>query len=148
MLPRITAIIAAALCAGVAYAAITPGPTVTDANVIARLGGPLLPADHLALAAYYRAEAKAEEARIEFTDRLFRAYMQLEGKRFEPAKEQARKLLRAARESRKRDDLLAAAHQTLAFEQADQGAVIDLQTPSPGTRQAPHPTAHPQTPAP
>ncbi len=121
-----------AIAAAVANAGVTPGPAVTDATVVARIGGALSPSDHLALSVYYSAKAKAEAPRIEATEQLFRAYMQLEGKPYEPLKEQARKLLRAARESRKRYELLAAAHQTLAFEQADDGGAIG--TPTPGAR--------------
>ena len=119
-MPRRPATVAVAvLLAAAAFGGVTPGPAVTDANVVARLAGILSPPDNLAIAQYYRAKAKAEEPRIEVTDHLLRAYMQLEGKVYEPLKEQARKLLRAARESKKRYELLAAAHQTLAFEMAD-----------------------------
>jgi len=105
--------------AALAAAGVTPGPAVTDANVAARVHGTLSPPDNLALAHYYQTEAKAEAARIDAADRLLRAYNGLEGKVYEPLKAQARKLLRAARESRKRYELLAAAHQHLAFAQAD-----------------------------
>ena len=92
------------------FARITPGPAVTDANVVARLGGVLTAADELALAHYYRAQAEAQAGRIEFHDRLFRAYMAMEGKTAEPLQRQARELLKAARESRQHYELLAQAH--------------------------------------
>jgi hypothetical protein len=126
----IVAVLAAA--AAVAFAALpTPGPAVTDATLIARLGRPLTPADHLALAVYYRAKAKASDPQVDFADRLYRTYLTLEGKPFIPVQDQARKLLRGARELRKRFELLAAAHQTLALEQIDDGGAVF--TPVPAT---------------
>jgi hypothetical protein len=122
--------------AAVAFAALpTPGPTVTDATLIARLGRPLTPADHLALAVYYRAKAKEADARVEFADRLYRTYLKLEGKPFIPVQEQARKLLRGARELRKRFEMLAAAHHTLALEQLDDDGSVFTPVPvTPATR--------------
>lgn len=120
---------ALALSAALALAAVTPGRPVTGATVEARVAALLTPADHLALTEYYRAEARAQAARIDAAERLLRAYMQLEGRLYQPVQDQARRLLRAARESRKRYELLAAAHQTLAFELVDDGGAAT--TPSP-----------------
>lgn len=107
---RLAAIVTVLLLATLAVATVTPGRPVTDATVIARLGGPLTRADELALAQYYRARAEGEAARIAFHDQLFRAYLAMEGKAAEPLQRQARELLKAARESRQHYELLAQAH--------------------------------------
>jgi hypothetical protein len=107
--------LAASLLAAAAVARVTPGPVVTDATVAERVRHLQTPAEQLALADYYAAEAAAETARIEFYEHLFRAYQALEGRDYEPLRVQARALLKAARESRKRLDLLATAHRNRAL---------------------------------
>jgi hypothetical protein len=89
-------------------------PPVTDANVADRVLAARSKADQQALAAYYKAKAGAEDPRIAHYEQLFRAYMQLEGKPFEPLQRQARALLKAARMSKKYYELLAQAHLTMA----------------------------------
>jgi hypothetical protein len=98
-------------------AVVTPrSASITDANVADRVLSARTKADHEALANYYLAQARAEEPRIDHYDRLFRAYMQLEGKEAEPLQRQARYLLRAARMMKQHDELLAQAHRTLAWQ--------------------------------
>jgi hypothetical protein len=94
-------------------------PAVTDADVAARVLSARTKADHEALAAYYKAKAKAEEPSIEHYDQLFRAYMKLEGKRVEPLQRQARMLLKGARMLKQRYELLAQAHLNMAWEDHD-----------------------------
>jgi hypothetical protein len=103
------------LTAVAALARITPGPTVTDANVAERVRTLRTPAEQLALADYYAAKAVAEEPRIEFYEQLFRAYRDLEGRDYEPLRQQARALLKAARQTRKHLELLATAHRHRGF---------------------------------
>lgn len=91
-------------------------PPVTDANVAERILSAHSKADQIALADYYKAKAKAEEPRIAHYDQLFRAYMKMEGKVAEPLQRQARSLLKAARMSKQRYELLSQAHRTLAWE--------------------------------
>src|SRR5215472_5894436 len=114
----------AAHAAGTPKAAATPrrgstasaGP-VTDANVAQRVLEARTKADNLALAAYYTNKAAAEQSRVDFYDQLFRAYMKLEGKKqVEPLQRHARALLRAARVSKARYELLAEAHRDIAWE--------------------------------
>lgn len=107
--------LAALLLAVAALARVTPGPAVTDATVAERVRHLQTPAEQLALADYYAAKAAAETPHIEFYEKLFQAYRDLEGKDYEPLRVQARALLRAARESRKRFDLLATAHRNRAL---------------------------------
>lgn len=92
---------------------------VTSANVAARVLGARTTADHEALAAYYKAQAAAEEPRIAYFDQLFRAYMQLEGKQVEPEQRHARTLLKGARMVKQHYELLAQAHLNLAWENKD-----------------------------
>src|SRR5262245_50222520 len=89
---------------------------VTDANVAERVLSAHSRADQLAIADYYKAKAAAEEPRIAHFDALFRAYMKLQGKVAEPLQRQARALLKAARMSKQRYELLAQAHRNRAFE--------------------------------
>jgi len=113
----------AAHAAGTPVPAATPrrgtpsaGP-VTDANVAQRVLNARTKADNLALADYYMHKAAAEQSRIDFYDQLFRAYMKLEGKKqVEPLQRHARALLRAARVSKARYELLAQAHRDIAWE--------------------------------
>jgi hypothetical protein len=111
-----TLLVAALLVA----ATVTPGPPVTDADVAARVRGAATAADELALAQYYWQKGAAEGPRIAFYDGLFRAYMVLEGKAYEPLQRQARELLEAARETRQHCDLLAQAHKNRALAMSDQ----------------------------
>jgi uncharacterized protein YcbK (DUF882 family) len=97
-------------------AAARPTAAVTDANVAERVLAARTKADHEALAAYYKAKAKAEDPSIAHYDQLFRAYMKLEGKRVEPLQRQARALLKAARMFQKHYALLAQAHLNMAWE--------------------------------
>jgi hypothetical protein len=95
---------------------VPPGPAVTDANLAERVRHLQTPAEQLALANYYAAKAAAEGPRIDFYEQLFRAYNDLEGKvAYEPLRVQARYLLKAARETRKHLELLAAAHRNRAL---------------------------------
>ena len=89
---------------------------VTDANIAERVLSAHSRADQLAIADYYKAKAAAEEPRIDHFDKLFRAYMKLGGKTAEPLQRQARALLKAARMSKQRYELLAQAHRNRAFE--------------------------------
>jgi hypothetical protein len=89
---------------------------VTDANVAERVANIRTKNDHLALADYYLAKAHAEESRIDYYDRLFRAYMRIEGKDAEVLQRQSRALLKAARMSKEHYELLAKAHRTRAWE--------------------------------
>jgi hypothetical protein len=89
---------------------------ITDANVAERVLSARSKADQEALYDYYKAKAAAEEPRIAHFDQLFRAYMKLAGKWAEPMQRHARALLKAARMSKQRYDLLAQAHRTLAWE--------------------------------
>ena len=73
-------------------------------------------ADQEALYEYYKAKAAAEEPRIAHFDELFRAYMQIEGRWAEPLQRQSRALLKAARMSKQRYQLLAQTHRNLAWE--------------------------------
>lgn len=95
---------------------VTPGPAVTDANVDERVRHLRTTSDQLALANYYAAKAAAEAPRIEFYEQLFRAYNELEGRQYDPLREQARDLLRAARRTRQHLEILAGAHRTRALE--------------------------------
>lgn len=119
---------AALLIAATVHAAPTPKPhrptkvtgtpkpaAVTDANVVDHVLGARTKADHEALAAYYKAQALAEDSRIAHYEQLFRAYMRLEGPKVEPLQRQARMLLKAARMSKRHDELLAQAHLNLAW---------------------------------
>jgi hypothetical protein len=105
---------------------ITPKPeapksaSVTDATVAERVLSARTKADEEALAAYYKAKAAAEEPRIAHFDQLFRAYLQLSGKKVEPMQRLARSLLKAARMSKQRYELLSQAHRTLALEWNEQ----------------------------
>jgi len=131
--PAFAAIVLAALLgAGLAAATGTPNPggtpkaahaqkaaAITDDNVAARVVAARTKADHEALAAYFKAKAASEDARIAHYDQLFRAYMQLKGKEVEAMQRHARALLKAARMSQQRDLLLGAAHRNMAFENAD-----------------------------
>ena len=105
------------LAAAAALAGITPGPTVTDATVVERVRALRTRSEQMALAEYYAAAADAEVARIEFYERLFRAYNELEGRDYEPLRRQARQVLKAAREMREHLDLLASGHRTRALEE-------------------------------
>src|SRR5262245_27037831 len=96
--------------------ATTPAAPVTDENVAERVLSARTAADQRALADYYKARAAAEEPRIAHFDQLFRAYMKLEGKLAEPLQRQCRALLKAARMSKQRYELLAQAHLNLAWE--------------------------------
>jgi hypothetical protein len=89
---------------------------VTDTNVAERVLSARTQADQIALADYYKAKAKAEDPRIAHYDQLFRAYLKMEGKIAEPLQRQARALLKAARLSKQRYELLSQAHRTLAWE--------------------------------
>lgn len=98
---------------------VTPGPAVTDATVAERVRHLRTPAEQRALADYYAAKADAEGPRIAFYEQLFRAYNDLEGKEYQPLREQARYLLKAARETRKHLALLATAHRDRALVEPD-----------------------------
>ncbi len=111
-----TLILAALLVA----ATVTPGPPVTDADVVARVRGASTAADELALSQYYRRRAAAEAPRIAVYDALFRAYMALEGKPYEALQRQARELLKAARQTRQHYELLAEAHKNRALAMSEQ----------------------------
>jgi len=89
---------------------------VTDANVVERIANLRTKYDHLALADYYLAKAHAEEPRMDYYDKLFRAYMRIEGKDAEVLQRQARALLKAARMSKEHYELLAQAHRNRAWE--------------------------------
>jgi hypothetical protein len=89
---------------------------VTDANVAERVLSARSKADQEALYAYYKAKAAAEEPRIAHFDQLFRAYMQMNGRWAEPMQRHARALLKAARMSKQRYELLAQTHRNLAWE--------------------------------
>jgi hypothetical protein len=106
---------AVALAAVAAAARVTPGPAVTDATVLERVRHLQTPAEELALADYYAAKAAAQGPRIDFYEQLFRAYNGLEGKEYDALREQARELLKAARETHKYLELLASAHRNRAF---------------------------------
>lgn len=102
----------------------TPGHTpkaaqITAANVAERVLGARTTAEHEALAAFYKAQAAAEEPRIAYFDQLFRAYMKLEGKPVEPLQRHARALLKGARMAKQHYELLAQAHLNLAWENKD-----------------------------
>lgn len=113
--PHAALFLAALLLAVAALARVTPGPVVTDATVAERVRHLQTPAEQMALADYYAAKAAAEESRIAFYDSLLHAYKALEGRDYEPLRVQARAALKAARESRKRLDLLASAHRNRAL---------------------------------
>lgn len=89
---------------------------VTDANVADRVLSAHTKDDQLALADYFKAKAEAEDPRIDHFDKLFRAYMKMEGKLAEPLQRQSRLLLKAARMSKQRYLLLSQAHRTIAWE--------------------------------
>jgi hypothetical protein len=89
---------------------------ITDANVAERVLSARSKADQEALYDYYKAKAAAEEPRIAHFDQLFRAYMQMKGRWAEPMQRHARALLKAARMSKQRYELLALAHRNLAWE--------------------------------
>lgn len=101
-------------------AAAKPGATkagpITDTNVAERVLAARTKADQEALYAYYKAKAAAEEPRIAYFDQLFRAYMQMKGRWAEPMQRHARALLKAARVSKQRYELLALTHRNLAWE--------------------------------
>ena len=101
-------------------AMLTPGPPVTDADVLARVRSAATPAEEMALSQYYWRKAAAEAPRIAYYDELFRTYMDLEGKVNEPLQRQARELLKAARETRQHFELLAQAHKTRALKASEQ----------------------------
>ena len=108
-------VIAALAGVGAVPTARPPAP-VTDATVAERVASATTVADHRALAAYYKEKAAAEGPRIDYFDRLFRSYKQLDdAKTYAGMQRQARELLRAARLSRKYFDLLATAHTTRAL---------------------------------
>ncbi|MBX3025447.1 hypothetical protein KF840_11140 [bacterium] len=111
---RLAIPLALLLGAAAATARVTPGPAVTDANVLERVRLLRSPAEQLALADYYAAKAAAEGPRIDFYEQLFRAYNALEGKAYDPLREQARDLLKAARQTRKHLEILATAHRNRA----------------------------------
>jgi hypothetical protein len=113
--PHAPFLLAVLLVAVVASGLVTPGPAVTDANLAESVRHLETPAQQLALANYYAAKAAAEGPRIDFYEQLFRAYNALEGKAYDPLRLQARYLLRAARETRKHLELLAAAHRNRAL---------------------------------
>lgn len=94
----------------------TPHAMVTDENVAERVLSAHSKEDQLALADYYKAKAEAEDPRIDHFDKLFRAYMKVEGKMAEPLQRQSRQLLKAARMSKQRYLLLSQAHRTIAWE--------------------------------
>lgn len=106
---------AALLLAAAALAGVTPASPVTDATVADRVRHLQTPAEQRALAEYFTAAAAAEAPRIAFYEALFRAYRDLPGKEYEPLRVQARAALKAARESRHRLELLAAAHRDRAL---------------------------------
>jgi hypothetical protein len=112
---------------GCAIAGATPKPQpakvapVTDATVAARVLSARSKADQEALYEYYKAKAAAEEPRIAHFDTLFRAYMQIEGRWAEPLQRQSRALLKAARMSKQRYELLAQTHRNLAWEDYEGG---------------------------
>jgi hypothetical protein len=114
---RVAIPLALILAAAAATARVTPGPTVTDANVAERVAHLRTPAEQLALADYYAAKAAAEGPRIEFYEQLFRAYNSLEGKEYDPLRVQARFMLKAARQTRKHLETLATAHRNRATAQ-------------------------------
>lgn len=89
---------------------------ITDANVAERVANIRTKDDHLALADYFLAKAHAEEPRIDYYDKLLRAYLSIEGKEAEVFQRQARALLKAARMSKEHDELLAKAHRNHAWE--------------------------------
>lgn len=89
---------------------------ITDANVAERVLSARSKADQEALYDYYKAKAAAEESRIAHFDQLFRAYMKMEGRWAEPMQRHARALLKAARMSKQRYELLALTHRNLAWE--------------------------------
>lgn len=111
--------IAALAVLGATPTARPPAP-LTDATVAERVAAAHTVADHRALAAYYRDKALAEGPRIDYFDRLFRGYQQLDVKTHEAMQRQARALLKAARMSRKYFDLLAAAHTTMALKLSEE----------------------------
>ena len=89
---------------------------VTDDNLAERVLSARTKEDQLALADYYKAKADGEDPRIDHFEKLFRAYMKMEGKLAEPLQRQSRQLLKAARMSKQRYLLLSAAHRTIAWE--------------------------------
>jgi len=103
------------LLAAAALARVTPGPTVTDANVVEKVRTLRTPAEQLALANYYAAKADDEQSRIAFYEALFRAYNDLEGRQYEGMRQRARRLLKDARETAEQLDILATAHRTRAI---------------------------------
>ena len=114
-----TAVTDAAPTAKPVHPAKTAGPAkaaaVTDANVVDHVLAARTKADHEALAAYYKTKAAAEDPRIAFYDQLFRAYMRLEGPTAEPLQRHARMLLKEARATKRRYELLAQAHLNQAW---------------------------------
>ena len=116
----VTVLLMATVAAGGSTPKVVPtakrAAAVTDADVAQCVLTARTKADHEALAAHYKAKAKAEEPSIEHYDQLFRAYMKLEGKRVEPLQRQARTLLKAARMLKQHYLLLAQAHLNLAWE--------------------------------
>ena len=117
---RIGALAIAALAVLGATPTARPRAAVTDADVAERVPIAATVADHRALAAYYRDKAAAEGPRIDYFDRLFRAYKQLDVKTYGAMQRQARELLKAARMSRKYFDLLATAHTTMALKLSEE----------------------------
>jgi hypothetical protein len=114
-----TAVLHAAPTPKAARPTKTAGPpkagAITDANVVDHVLAAQTKADHEALAAYYKAKAAAEDPRIAYYDQLFRAYMRLEGPTAEPLQRHARMLLKEARATKRRYELLAQAHLNQAW---------------------------------
>ncbi|MGH7785744.1 MAG: hypothetical protein ACRERC_02700 [Candidatus Binatia bacterium] len=111
-----SAVLLLALAAAVAAAPPAAGP-VTDATVATRVAEARNKADHQALATYYRAKAAAEEPRILECERVYGAYLKLEGKEWVGLQRQARSLLKGTRLMRKSYLGLADAHQRIAWEE-------------------------------
>jgi len=103
-----------AALAGAASAAAKAGP-VTDANVAERVESARTDADHAALAKYFKAKSEAETPRIEHFEKLYRAYLQLDGKSWGAVQNDARSLLKAARMSQAEYSELAQAHLHLSW---------------------------------
>lgn len=116
---RIVLVIAALAGVGATSTPRPPAP-VTDANVAERVVAAATVADHRALAAYYKEKSLAEGPRIDYFDRLFRSYKQLDVRTYGAMQRQARELLKAARMSRKYFDLLATAHTTMALKLSEE----------------------------
>lgn len=104
------------LAARVDAAPPAKGP-VTDATVATRVAEARNKADHEALAVYFRAKAAAAEPRILECERVYAAYLKLEGKEWVGLQREARSLLKGARLLRKSFLGLADAHQRIAWEE-------------------------------